>query len=398
MLLNTILLLDGREKEYASLAAPHQAAIHDTPDEGESLVQDLRGDLLEALGDCCRGEHASGIQTLSQWDQALTVNKCLHEWFEVRLRLIAAIKMSGAEERSADLVGQLQTKALEANDFLTLRRLAGVQDGSGPLSPLPPAMPYVSGRFAASVGAAAAPAPEMAAAAQAERAAAAAPLSFDQGPLRETIDQLAGALRDMVRSARESSTPPDATSILREVLAIAAQTVSDPNDAARLLHMAPYIIYNTPEISGDVQMWDWAQAVAANHPRDARAINLLATLGDALRHRENSPLTEKIHFEDLAAMFRRSLDLDSNGSGLWGRAGMFHLDNQSFAEAERCLSRASRLDRAEEAVALRLADLYAQSDRQNDALLVLEHVPPGRHGDAAGPLGGRAARVGAEPE
>jgi len=374
VLLNTILLLDGREKEYSALAAPHQAAIsHDTPDEGESLSQDLRGDLLEALGDCCRGEYAPAIQTLSQWDKALTVNKCLHEWFEVRLRLIAAMKMSGSDERSSALVSQLETKAREARDFLTLRRLAGLGNPKQPVRPVPGAMAYVSGRFAATPAATAvAPAPESAPAPDAEQAVAAAVPSSEHGPLCETIDRLAGALRDMIRTAHETSTPPDATSILREVLAIPPQSDTNPNDAGRLLHMAPYLVYNGPEISADAQMWDWAQAVAANHPQDARAINLLATLGDALRHRDNSPLTENIRFEDLAAMFRKSLDLEPNASGLWARAGMFYLDNQSFSEAERCLSRASRLDRSEEAVALRLADLYARSDRPNDALLVLD--------------------------
>ena len=62
VLLNSILLLDGRKREYASLAAPHQAAVSDDlPDEGECPAQDLRSDLLEALGDCCRGDFASAV-------------------------------------------------------------------------------------------------------------------------------------------------------------------------------------------------------------------------------------------------------------------------------------------------------------------------------------------------
>ncbi len=378
VLLNSILLLDGREKEYAVLAAPHQAAIsHDTPDEGESLSQDLRDDLLEALGDCCRGEYASGIQTLTRWDKELTANKCLHDWFEVRLRLIAAMKLAGSEGRLNALISQLETKAREARDFLTLRRLSILQDARLPVSPIPPALPYVSGRFAASAGTTAPiddAAPHAVPAAPAEETAseqAPAPAA-DQGPLRETIDRVAGVLRDLIRSAQESATPPDATAVLRDVLAISPRDATNAADACRLLHMAPYLIYNVPEIAQDAQMWDWARAVAANHPQDARAINLLATLGDALRHRDHSPLAEKIGFDELAALFRKSLDLENNASGLWARAGMFYLDNQSFSEAERCLSRASRLDRSEEGVALRLADLYARSDRQNDALLVLD--------------------------
>ena len=51
---------------------------------------------------------------------------------------------------------------------------------------------------------------------------------------------------------------------------------------------------------------------------------------------------------------------------------MFHLENGNPAEAERCLARASPLDRADESVALRLADLYSRSDRKSDALLVLD--------------------------
>ena len=365
VLLNTILLLDGREKEYSALAAPHQAAMTlDTPDEGESPEEDMISDMLEALGDCCRGEYESAIDTLRKWDQALTTNKALHEWFEVRLRLIAAMKMSGAADRAQPLAAQLESKAKEARDFLTLRRLRAWRETEGAGDPFLPPMPFSSGRFGS--------APAGAAAAEPAAQPSAGTATPERGPLAETIDRLGTSLGAVLKSARETNIPPDTTPILQELLAIPPTSVTHSDDAARLLHMTPYIVFNIPTGEQDPAVWEWARAAAANLPEDAATINLLATLGGSLRHRDNSPLTEAITPDELSALFRKSLDLESNRAPLWARAGLFYLDTENVTEAERCLSRASRLDRSDETVALRLADLYARTDRPSDALLMLD--------------------------
>jgi tetratricopeptide (TPR) repeat protein len=66
------------------------------------------------------------------------------------------------------------------------------------------------------------------------------------------------------------------------------------------------------------------------------------------------------------------LDLDENHPGNFARAGAFFLQHGEMGEAERCYARSFRLDRTRSDVALRLADIYNESDRARDGLAVLD--------------------------
>ena len=52
----------------------------------------------------------------------------MEHWLDVRLRLIAAYRLEGDEKRAEALGRQLEAKAREARDWLTLRRLARLLD------------------------------------------------------------------------------------------------------------------------------------------------------------------------------------------------------------------------------------------------------------------------------
>ena len=55
--------------------------------------------MSRGTGSCLRGDHATAIQTLTTWDRRLTERQDLEHWFEVRLRLIAAYRLAGDENR-----------------------------------------------------------------------------------------------------------------------------------------------------------------------------------------------------------------------------------------------------------------------------------------------------------
>lgn len=91
------------------------------------------------------------------WDRRLQERQCLNDWFDVRLRLIAAYLLAGDEKRGDGLARQLESKAREARDWLTLRRLGLLLDPSVPVSPIAPAGPIVGGASSATAAAPAAP-------------------------------------------------------------------------------------------------------------------------------------------------------------------------------------------------------------------------------------------------
>ena len=164
----------------------------------------------------------------------------LGEWFEVRLRYIAALKMSGADDRTVPLISELRERAAAANDFLTLRRLRLLQEAN-PLSPVPPrphssrgdSLPRRRQRRLMHI-----------------RRMLQTPADVSlpqQGPMRETIDRLTESLRVALTETGNSAAQPDMTLILRDILAIAPGKLAHPVNAGRLLHMAPYVIYNVPD-------------------------------------------------------------------------------------------------------------------------------------------------------
>jgi tetratricopeptide (TPR) repeat protein len=326
------------------------------PPPGEAPDYEFRRDLNGALRATVRGEHDAAIRLLSDWDRRLTERQCLPDWFETRLRLIAAHRLAGRNDRVAALARPLEARAREADDWLTLRRLARLLDTSEVATPHAAVAPFTSGPYAGPQTATA-PTPPTAdgPSPQANAPAEATPLE----------GEFAGLLARM----NEASDPEVRRALREAILAFGPDRVVDPRDAARLLGLIHYLVEDASDAE---RTWRWAEALTAPFAQNATVLNQVAALGDTLRDLPDSPVAETISARHVEALFRRSLDLDPNDAGNFARAGGFFLGQEALGEAERCLARGFRLARGNTFLALRLADLYSQSDRPRDALAVLD--------------------------
>jgi tetratricopeptide (TPR) repeat protein len=162
---------------------------------------------------------------------------------------------------------------------------------------------------------------------------------------------------------------PDLSQVLADLLAIPPERIEHADDAVQFLHLLAFLSRGPV---GEADAWQWATAVAKPHPRDAGLLSMLASLGDLLRTKDGSTVAGTIQLPELDAMFRLAMDVTPDQPGAFARAGLFYLNNQNDAEAERCLRRAFDLDPRNAFVAIQLADLFARTDRPIDGLSVLE--------------------------
>ncbi len=378
VLLENMLLLSGKHEELSKYIG-EPTAKREIP-QGESISHDLGWDLRDALAACCEGKYDEAIRILTHWDRWLTTQKCLDEWFEVRLRLIAAQRLAGNHNAVEPLARQLESKAKAANDWLALRRLSRLLDPDEPVSPWAAAAALTSGPFARQHGAATqhgalpsasgaephdlaqqSTAGEATAAAQApladeDEASAATPLGDWIDALAERLDQAGDDEAALV-------------ALRQEVIAKDPASLTAPLDAARLLHFVRFMLGDSEE---NRNVWAWAEQVASAHPDQASILNLLAVLGDMIR---STAPSEEEAFPDssrIDQLFRQSLRLDPQNPGNFARAGAYYLDIEELGEAERCFSRGFRLARGSSFLALRLAEVYRRTDRPRDALAVLD--------------------------
>ncbi|SIO23792.1 hypothetical protein SAMN05444166_3171 [Singulisphaera sp. GP187] len=355
-LLETIRLLNGRDEPSPSGQVAGDETTTDFPPADEWPKLHLRQTMISALRSCLVGEPAAAISLLTTWDRRLTDRQCRVEWFEVRLRLIAAYLLAGDQERVAGLARQLESKARESRDWLTLRRLSRLLDPKIPVSPIAPAGPLT-------IGSATDLAPAVIA--TDEPAATAAPESPTPTPtpLGEALDALTAALE------QEQDDPDVRSRSLNALLGFGPDVATHPEDVARMLHFARFIC-DDPAVASRV--WDWAEAIASPFPREAVVLNLLAALGHSLRIDDDSSVADRIDAERIEQLFRHSLDLDPNHTRNYGRAAIYYRQAGQLSEAERCLARWLRLDRSNPHASLWLAEIYERSDRSRDALAVLD--------------------------
>ncbi|WP_406693973.1 hypothetical protein V5E97_23310 [Singulisphaera sp. Ch08] len=352
-LLETIGLLNGvAEPALSEQEASDQAAALPPADEFPKFH--LRQSMISALRSCLLGDPTAAIGLLTNWDRRLNDRQCLVDWFEVRLRLIAAYLLAGDERRVEGLVRPLEAKAREARDWLTLRRLSRLLDPKIPVSPIAPAGPLL-------LKSAAHPDPTTTDEATIE--AVPEPDTPTPTPLGETLDALT------TPRGEESDAPVFRRRVLDALLGFGPDVATHPEDVARMLHLARFVCDDPADAS---RVWDWAESLAAPFPREAVVLNLLAALGDALRTAENSAVADRIGADRIEQLFRQSLDLDPNHFRNYGRAAIHYRQVGQLNEAERCLARWHRLDRGNPQASLWLAEIYQHSDRPSDALAVLD--------------------------
>ncbi len=347
-------LLLGKASTLTPIACPLPA--------GESPFIEIRWAMAEALRLCIRGEFEAAESVLSAWDRRLQQENCLSEWFEIRLRILAARKMACRTEKLEALYDPLAEKAKTGRDWLTMHRLSALLHSEAPASPLALLEPAKVGPFAtapAATGAAKTPAPD-----------SPPPPAPEGAPPATPLDAVILGFYDRLEAAGEDASPIWQT-IVSEILAIdidGAQ-ITEVFDAGRLM----LLLVGGAGFAPDPPLcWAWARRVAATFPQNPAILNLQAELGDVLRDLPESTLKDTIDPAELEKLFRRSLDLDPFNATHFSRAGGFYLRANNLGEAERCFARAFRLARTNSYVALNLAEIYSLSDRPRDALEVLD--------------------------
>lgn len=365
-------LLSGEPEKWESLCTQesHQS--------GEAPFYDFENDELAAIKAICDGKPLDAIEILEKWDRELQERNVLHEWFGNRLQLIIAHQFAGNADAIERLAGTLKDKAEKARDYLTLRCLNYILDPTTAQTPVPAVAPMDSGPFAAS--------PEVSA------AETQSPTN-DQGETEnsQTVEtpsteaerippeDLQVLMMRMAESRNEAISNPGEESFAKfaeeqdGILAELLEMSDEARDATRtcfLLHFANFV---TGDGTRSADIWAWARKLIANHRTDATALSLFAKLGASLRFGQGGELVEKqITESQLEKMFRDSLDMDPDNAKNYGRAGDYFRFLENLGEAERCYARSFRLDRSNSETASSLAEIYRRTERERDALVVLD--------------------------
>ena len=190
--LEQVLWQMGRGEDFETIAGEKGGArVLPTT---EDLDANFRWDLRDAVTACCTGEFDKAIELVEKWDTKLARDKCLHAWFEARLRLMAIHRMAGKAEKVEALAKPLAKAAQKARDWLALRRLNRLLDNAEPANPSAMlASPRVGPFAAASVSV-----PEAVLAAASESSGANDVNSAEQGtvtPLAGLFEQILGRLQ-----------------------------------------------------------------------------------------------------------------------------------------------------------------------------------------------------------
>jgi tetratricopeptide (TPR) repeat protein len=361
--LEQVLWESGRIDEFEQLGGAARAARGARAlAPGENRSFDYWWDLRDAVAACCAGQLDKALESLRQWDDVLLRDRCLHEWFETRLRLIAAYCLAGKRDETEALARPLSKAAKKSRDWLTLRRLHRLLDPHEPLTPTAMVETPRVGPFARVSIALPVSTPEIPAA----LGTAAQTDSSDEAG----ISPLAAAFQQVVeRFQGGEGSDPTKVQLLAELLDMPVELFVDPLDVARFLNIAGYLLTDVATFDA---VWRWASSIASRYPQHASVLNLLATLGDILSSWPDATLDPPIESDRIEALFRQSLDNDSDSAPNYARAGAFFLGRDNLGEAERCLARSFRLERNNSFAAARLADIYHRTERPRDALAVLD--------------------------
>ena len=357
LLMRLLLTLNGRESELGQWVTSEMAGKFTAPVKGEYSWFDMRSDGFESFFAFCAGDHTRAIKLLESWDPILRRQKCLDEWLKVRLQLIATLRYAGQTERVAGLARQLESAATEARDYLTLRRLKRVMDPQSNPTPLGLLGDVTVGPFATAGGAI---------------VIVAKPVQLDDAEASTVEPErppspLAELIQGLIDQLETADTKEQVAEIRNRALAIPPLSVADDRDASRLLQLLKYTLTPQADITA---IWAWAEAVGEPFVRAANILCHRAVLGAILTRFPIVPPV--VTSERVAELFRASMDLDPDSAFAHSQAGTFHLQEGNLSEAERCLSRACRLDRSASLPALQLAEVYSQTDRRRDGLAVLD--------------------------
>ncbi|WP_437227692.1 tetratricopeptide repeat protein [Planctomicrobium sp. SH661] len=344
------LLLEKKDQ----LTAPTLPADFDVSEWPRMELERAKVDALQAV---LAGNFEEATEILTEWDRRLTELRCLKDWFEIRLRLVAAYLLAGNRRRAEALAKGLEAKAQEAQDHFTLRRWQRLMDPNNEVCPIPLLAKLDPGPDAGVIDSDAMDDAEAESVkGDADIVDSGSPLS---GVLADYMQQILAAQED--EQARRK--------ILNSILSHEPASVEEAGDAAYLVHLSRYVADGTDDA---LRIWKWADRMRRKFAEDAVMLNVVASLGHYFRTADADTFHELISNSDLEQWFRLSLSLNPNHPRNYARAGSFFLDEGFSGDAEQCFARAFRLDRTEGAVAHQLADIYRETERPRDALAVLD--------------------------
>lgn len=346
----------------------------------------------DAIQACCRGDYATALEILDEADATMRRQQFLSEWFDTRLQLMATLVLAGKTKRVASLADQLRPAAAKARDFLTLRRLDRLLDPATPPAPVAPAADLSEGPFANPARRVARTRPDesLDVALLSEEAIPAnsegMPSTPDGGENipAEALDddstpdtplgEFCGSIMAQL-FAEEGDAEPDIPAIIRQIIAVPPDAVTDAGDGLllmRLLGLAGLQCEDVPLLEQTLQ---WALEVKLRHAEQVEVACQCAALGSRFLEQLKSLGVDDQDWLDPRRIddeFRELLDRAPQAPGVWAAAGMHFWSVGNEGEAERCFARAFRLDRKFSAAVLKLAELYTQSERPRDALAALD--------------------------
>jgi hypothetical protein len=384
--LKQTLLLLGRFDEYDEFLDRFNVAKDlgsDIP-KGEYPSGDIGNAQRDAIELCCSGSYSEAIDLLTEYDRLTKTKKCLHDWFGLRIQLIAAYLLSGSRSRAQRLAEQLTNDAKAARDWLRLRQVKALLQGEVKVSPLGQPTSFKVGPFADRTQVLGANIPDSIDAAEKESAqndesptseSKSAPAAEAEPTAQEDVAKTALTLRleKAFEAFVENRENVEKTkSIVSDLFTLTIEDFADANDANRALHLVNMLAGASEQA---VEAWRWCHPFFDHFANDAVFVNVYANM--AFSAREEEQIADRdpdrvLSFEKVEDLFRRSLDLDPDCANSFVRAGQFYLQSDRVGDAERCFARGFRLARDDDRIALQLAEIYAETDRVSDALNVLD--------------------------
>ena len=224
------------------------------------------------------------IRDRTQLDRRLTEQNCRKDWFEIRLRLIAAYLLSGNRKRGENLAKGLEASADEAQDFLTMRRLKQLLDSTNTVSPI--AALAVPTNLESD-----------------DEVSASVIDSSEESEEEEETTPLAEVLTEYMQRIMQVHEDDEARQqLLHDFLSHSPEQIESEKDAAYLVHLSQFIIQGTDDA---LLVWPWAEKMIQCFPDDPIVMSVVATLGHYFRMAD-TPNFEAITLEQLEKWFRMS--------------------------------------------------------------------------------------------
>ena len=335
-------------------------------------------DKNDALQQALQGDYENAAKSLSLWDRELLGKSHLKDWFDVRLRILAILFKSEPQgKRFEKLSKQLLEKARAANDWLTVRRFNCLANGSVEWTPLALIGTPTLGLFAHDGDPQNVDVSRESQVKQPGQQPEPEKLPMDFGEdseLARALDSIQPRFIELLASEYQDKS--EAESIWQELLNLDTATAPAPQ-VGRLLYLADGLSWH---VESPWTKFQWLQLKLEEFPDDARILSLAANLADtfielhekAIDNEENDALPKELDFDWVGLQHENAIKISGDLASVFSRAGGFYFRRGNLDKAERYLARASRLDRTDAFAALKLSEIYADSDRQLDALNVLD--------------------------